>query len=132
MMISLTVILIESTNEIEYGLPILLTVTVRHKKKKKKKKKKKLKVLQHAQMYLIDSLFNLSFCKSDKIIHFAAFSFCSVFILQRFHFWLYYKIFLSVRFMNYFNVKIGKENAYAALHKMLLFVFVLLLVCLFI
>lgn len=28
MMISLTVILIESTNEIEYGLPILLTVTV--------------------------------------------------------------------------------------------------------
>jgi len=29
MMISLTVILIESTNEIEYGLPILLTVTVR-------------------------------------------------------------------------------------------------------
>ncbi len=29
MTISLTVILIESTNEIEYGLPIMLTVMVR-------------------------------------------------------------------------------------------------------
>ena len=52
MIICLTVILIESTNKIEYSLPILLTVMVRHHQAKKFKPK----FLQHAQMYVVDVL----------------------------------------------------------------------------